>query len=137
MEPINLASSLLGLATLALESSNALNETLLSFHFRPKRVRDLQDEIAALRLALAALTDPATADEDPSTTLILPLLRCGNACKDFNQAIVRCSLRSGIDRAGFRDWAEVKYMHDDIDGFRRLLACYKSTIHIALTDLNL
>ncbi|XP_044717868.1 uncharacterized protein HRG_08510 [Hirsutella rhossiliensis] len=37
----------------------------------------------------------------------------------------------------FRGWAKLKYMGDDIDGFRRLLSGYKSTITIALTDANL
>lgn len=31
-------------------------------------------------------------------------------------------------RTSFRDWAKLRYMGDDIDGFRRLLAGYKLTI---------
>lgn len=40
-------------------------------------------------------------------------------------------------RTNFRDWARLKYIGVDIDGFRRLLAGYKATINIALTDVNL
>ncbi|KAH8751160.1 hypothetical protein BGZ57DRAFT_775119, partial [Hyaloscypha finlandica] len=41
------------------------------------------------------------------------------------------------NRTSFRDWAKLRYMGDNIDGFRQLLAGYKSTIIIALTDANL
>ena len=69
--------------------------------------------------------------------LDLPLLRCGNACREFEQQVLKLSSRSSDSRTSFRDWAKVRYMSDDIDGFRRLLAGYKSTIHIALADANL
>jgi hypothetical protein len=87
---------------------------------------------------LGPLTDivNATTDIDLSA-LDLPLLRCGNACKEFEQEITKCSSRSGGSRTSFRDWAKLTYMGEDIDGFRRLLAGYKLTINIALTDANL
>jgi hypothetical protein len=34
-------------------------------------------------------------------------------------------------------WAKVKYMGEDIEYFRRLLASYEMTINVALTDLTL
>jgi hypothetical protein len=71
------------------------------------------------------------------SALELPLLRCGNACKEFEQEIIKCSSRSGGSRTSFRDWAKLRYMGDNIDGFRQLLAGYKSTINIALADTNL
>lgn len=37
----------------------------------------------------------------------------------------------------FRDWDKVESMGDGIDGFRRMLSMYGSTISIALTDANL
>ncbi len=101
-------------------------------------MRDLKEELEALITVLGSLTETvgATTDLDFSA-LNLPLLRCGNACKEFEQEIVKCSSRSGGSRTNFREWTKLRYMGDDIDGFRQLVAGYKSTIIIALTDANL
>ena len=137
-EPIGLASGLLALATFAFQSSITLYETVQSFQVHPKRVRDLKEELEALSGVLDALTKTvgATTNVDLSA-LHLPLLRCGNACREFEQEIMKCSSRSGGSRTSFRDWAKLRYMGDDIDGFKQLLAGYKSTINIALADANL
>ncbi|KAN0111104.1 hypothetical protein V8E51_007491 [Hyaloscypha variabilis] len=137
-EPIGLASGLLTLTGFALQASITLYQTVQSFQFHPKQIRDLKEELEALGGVLGSLTETvrATTDVDLSA-LNLPLLRCGNACKDFEQEIMKCSSRSGGSRTSFRDWARLRYMGDNVDGFRQLLAGYKSTINIALTDANL
>ena len=137
-EPIGLASGLLTLAGFALQASIALYQTVQSFQFHPKQIRDLKDELEALGGVLGSLTETVTVTTDVDlSALDLPLLRCGNACKDFEQEIMKCSSRSGGSRTSFRDWAKLRYMGDNVDGFRQLLAGYKSTINIALTDANL
>jgi hypothetical protein len=137
-EAIGLASGLLTLATFALTSSVTLVQTVKSFQTHPKQMRDLRDELEALTEVLGSLTETVGAITDVDfSALELPLLRCGNACKEFEEEIMKCMSRSGGNRTSFRDWAKLKYMGDDIDGFRRLLAGYKSTIVIALTDANL
>ncbi|KAG4442160.1 hypothetical protein IFR05_002373 [Cadophora sp. M221] len=137
-EPIGIASGLLALAGFAFQASITLYQTVQSFKFHPKQLRDLKDELEALSGVLSSLTETigATTDVDLSA-LDLPLLRCGNACKEFGQEIMSCSSRSGTNRTSFRDWAKLRYMGDNIDGFRQLLAGYKSTVIIALTDANL
>jgi hypothetical protein len=137
-EPISLASGLLALATFAFQSSITLYNTIQSFQSHPKRVRDLTEELEALSGVLGPLSETVSATTEVDlSTLDLPLLRCGNACKEFEQELLKCSSRSGGSRTSFRDWAKLTYMGDDIDGFRRLLAGYKLTICIALTDANL
>lgn len=137
-EPIGLAAGLLGLATFAFQSSITLSNTIKSFQSHPKRVRDLIEELEALSGVLGPLSETVSATTDVDlSTLDLPLLRCGNACKEFEQELLKYSSRSGGSRTSFRDWAKLRYMGDDIDGFRRLLAGYKLTICIALTDANL
>jgi Fungal N-terminal domain of STAND proteins len=137
-EPISLAAGLLALATFAFQSSITLYNTIQSFQSHPKRVRDLTEELEALSGVLGPLSETVSATTDVDlSTLDLPLLRCGNACKEFEQELLKCSSRSGSSRTSFRDWAKLTYMGDDIDGFRRLLAGYKLTICIALTDANL
>lgn len=138
VEPIGLASGLLTLATFAFQSSVSLYETVSSFRSHPKRVRELLGELEALSDVLAPLVDliKSNADADLSA-LDLPLLRCGNICKEFQQELLRCVSRSNSNRTSFRDWARMTYMGDGIDDFRDLLAGYKATINIALTDATL
>lgn len=137
-EPIGIASGLLTLATFAFQSSITLYETVKGFQSHQKRVRDLIEELEALSGVLGPLAEivNGTTDVDLSA-LELPLLRCGNACKEFEQVIWKFSSRSSGSRTSFRDWAKLRYMGDDIDGFRRMLAGYQLTINIALTDANL
>ena len=137
-EPIGIASGLLTLATFAFQSSVNLVQTIQSFQNHPIVVRDLNEELQALSDVLHSLTQTvnATTDVDLSA-LELPLLRCGTACKDFEEKITKLSSHSRGKGTSFRDWAKLQYMGDNIDGFKRLLAGYKSTIIIALTDANL
>lgn len=137
-EPIGLASGLLTLATFAFQSTVTLYETIKNFSSHPKRVRDLLDELEALIEVLGPLNDTikTTAGSD-LLELNLPLKRCGDACNDFEREIMKYLSRSGGSQTSFRDWARLRYMNDDIDGFRRLLAGYKLTINIALTDASL
>ena len=137
-EPVGMAAGLLALATFAFQSSITLYNAVKSFQSHLKRVRDLIEELEALNVVLGPLIEilGATTDVDLSA-LELPLKRCGNSCREFEQEIMKCSSRSGGSRTSFRDWAKLRYMGEDIDGFRRLLAGYKLTVSIALADANL
>ncbi|RYP36253.1 hypothetical protein DL768_010950 [Monosporascus sp. mg162] len=137
-EAISLSSGLVALVAFALNSSTLLYNTVQSYRSHPKNVRDLQEELEALAVVLRALSETVEQSKATDfTALKLPLFRCGNACKEFDEVIAKCSSRSGGSRTSFRDWAKLKYMGDGIDEFRRMLAGYKSTINIALADANL
>ncbi|KAJ5201233.1 hypothetical protein N7449_006036 [Penicillium cf. viridicatum] len=137
-EPIGIASGVVALATFAFQSSTTLFNVVQSYQSHPKRVRDLTEELETLTGVLSALTETLNANTDAKlASLEYPLLRCGNACGDFVEELKKCSTRSRAGKTSFRDWAKLTYMGEDIDGFRRMLAGYKSTIIIALTDANL
>ena len=137
-EAIGVASGLVALGTFALDSSIKLYEIVNSFQSHQQRVRDLAEETTSLSTVLASLleTIQATSGVD-FAALEVPLRRCGRACDEFRLEIQKFSSRSAGSRTSFRDWARLRYMGDDIDGFRRLLASYKMTITIALTNANL
>jgi hypothetical protein len=137
-EAIGIASGMVALSTFAFQSSVTLYQTLQSFKVHNTRVRNLEQELGAISEVLGSLNEKfaATSDDDLSA-LKLPLLRCGKACREFEEELLKCSSRSGGNRTSFRDWARLTYMGDNIDGFKQQLAGYKSTIVIALTDANL
>jgi hypothetical protein len=136
-DPISIASRLLTLVVFALQSSNLLYQAVESFHNNQRAVRELREELEALDGVLQSLLEIATNTDAHLTTLKLPLLRCGKACKDFEAVIVKCIAHSGGPRTSFRDWAKLRYMGDDIVGFKNMLAGYKSIITIALGDANM
>ncbi|RFU82062.1 hypothetical protein TARUN_142 [Trichoderma arundinaceum] len=137
-EAIGVASGLLALGQFAFQSSVALYQTISSYQSHQQRVRELAEEASALSGVLGSLVETvkATTDLDLSS-LEMPLRQCGKACQVFEQQIQKCSSRSTGARASVRDWARLRYMGEDMDGFRRLLAGYKMTITVALTDANL
>lgn len=139
-EPISLASGIVALATFAFKSSVSLYQVVESFQNNQRTMRRLKEEVESLNgvlLSLQKVTAGNSADLDGLKGLNLPLLRCGTACKDFEAEIIKCTAHCSGSRTSFRDWAKLKYMGDDIAGFKNMLAGYKSTIIIALGDANL
>ena len=136
-EPIGIASGLLALATFAFKSSVSLYQAVESFQNNQRIIRELKEELEALNGVLQSLQEAAANNCADLKGLNLPLFRCGKACKDLEAVIVKCTAHSGGSRTSFRDWAKLKYMGDDIVGFKNMLAGYKLTISIALGDANL
>jgi hypothetical protein len=136
-DPVSLASGLLALVIFAHKSCLTLHKTIQSFKNNPKRVRDLIGELEELIGVLESLSDTVRSDTDVNlSALDLPLRRCGNACDEFLEELQKCCTRSGGDRQSFRDWAKLRYIGDNIDDFKNSLAAYKSTITIALIDVQ-
>jgi hypothetical protein len=136
-EPIGVASGLIALATFAFNSSVSLYQVVESFQTQPRIIRELKEELEALDGVLRSLQLAAVDNSTDLKGLNLPLYRCGKACRDFEAMIIKCAAHSGGARTSFRDWAKLKYMGNDIAGFKNMLAAYKSTISIALGDANL
>jgi hypothetical protein len=136
-EAISLASGLLAIVIFAHKSCLTLYSTIQSYKTHTKRVRDLVDELETLIGVLESLTDTVkTNSDDTLSVLDLPLRRCGHACTEFLQELEKCCSRSGADKQSFRDWAKLRYMGDNIDEFKDALAGYKSTITIALIEVQ-
>ncbi|KAH8648324.1 hypothetical protein BGZ60DRAFT_390547 [Tricladium varicosporioides] len=136
-DPISTASGVLALALFAFKSSTVLYQLVDSFRSNQRTVRELKEELEALNGVLQSLQETIPGADVDLTTLKLPLLRCGKACKDFEAVIIKCTAHSSESRTSFRDWAKLKYLGDDIAGFKNMLAGYKSTISIALSHVNM
>ena len=137
-EPISLVSGLVALVTAGVQAGNSLYATIQSYKTHPKFVRDLKDELEALNSVLQVLGE--TVNDSTSgdfASLELPLRRCKNACKEFEETLLKCTERNGGSRSKFRAWLQVRYMDSDINGFKDALSGYKSTISIAIAGANL
>lgn len=136
-DPLSTASGVLALTLFAFNSSTVLYQLVESFRSNQRTVRELKEELEALNDVLKSLQDTVASTKTDLAILKLPLLRCGKACKDFEAVIVKCTSRSNGPRTSFRDWAKLKYLGDDIAGFKNMIAGYKSTISIALGGVNM
>ncbi len=136
-EPIGIAFGLLSLVAFAFQSSVSLYRVIESFQNNKRVILELKEELEAIDEVLQSLQQATANNVTDLPALKLPLLRCGQACNHFEAVIVKCTAHSCGSRTSFRDWAKLKYMGDDIVGFKNMLAGYKSTISIALGNANL
>lgn len=136
-EVIGVASAITTFVTLALESSRALYQTVRSLQSRDKIIRELRSEIQDLLGVLQTLEESIGNLNVDLAALEQPLGRCSNACAEFNTLIKGCTQNSTEERGSKRDWLKLRYMGEDISGFKNMLAGYKSTITIALAYANL
>jgi hypothetical protein len=136
-EVIGVASGLLTLVTFSIKSSSSLYQTIKDFNSHQRIVRQLKEELEALRAILSSLEQAILDSKADFAALKTPLLRCGNACGEFETIIKKATEHSQGPKTSFRDWAKLQYMGEDITGFKDTLASYKATITIALCDANL
>ena len=136
-EIVGLTTGLVALTTFAFESSRTLWTMLDEYRNQSRNVRDLKQELDALDGVLQTLQETANQADDGLAPLKIPLLRCGQACQDFAAVVTQCTTRSRKDKSSFRDWMMLRYHDKDIGGVRNLIAAYKSTIAIALANINM
>lgn len=137
MEAIGLTSGLLALTSFAIDSSKTLFEVFESIKNQGRSVRDLKQELEALRGVLQSLNDTLADPDIDLSVLEIPLLRCGQACEEFARTISKCTSRSNDNKHSIRDWVRLTYHGKNISEFRNLIAAYKSTLAIALADANM
>ena len=136
-DPLSIASGSVAIVTAAVQSSKILYQTIQSFRDHPRSIRQLRDELEALDGVLRSLEAFSGSDPSILVPLKLPLTQCAKACVEFQVLIVKCTKHSGDQKTSFRDWAKLRYMDNDVNGFAAMLSGYKSTIAIALADANL
>lgn len=136
-DPLSIASGVLALSVFAFKSSVSLYQSVKGFQNNRKAIRELEQELEALKNVLQSLQQFASKNEDQFKTLCLPLLRCGQACKDFEEVIANCTKHSSDSKTSFRDWAKLQYLGSDIVEFKNMLAGHKATISVAIGDINL
>jgi hypothetical protein len=136
-ELLGVSSALVTLVSLAIGSSVKLYQTVISLQNKERNVRELRDELRDLIAVLQTLQESLESLAIDLTTLERPLTSVHDICKDFRTLIVKCTAHSTEQRTSIRDWLMIRYMGKDITGFKTMLAAYKSTINIALADVNM
>jgi hypothetical protein len=134
---IGITSGVITLAIFTLNTSSSLYHTVKGFRSSKREMRHLEEELEDLQDVSKLLQETSLRKEAQFLTLSLPLLRCSNACRQFEEIIGNCTGRSNKVMESFQDWAKLQYMDVDIVGFSNMLGSYKSTISIAIVAANL
>lgn len=130
-------NALIDIVHLCIEAGKALKYTIQSFQNNQRIVKQLIIEIDGLLLALASLGHVKHLNEPTFGPLRVALGQCHKVCSEFDALMRNCSTNSRELRTTFRGWLKLRYMDENISGFTDMLALYKSTIYIAVTDANL
>ncbi|PVH90940.1 hypothetical protein DM02DRAFT_664508 [Periconia macrospinosa] len=85
---IGITSGVIMLATYTFDSSVSLYQTFKGFQSSKREIRQLQDELHALRSVTQLLKEGYREDATLLEALTLPLLQCRDAFTDFEHAIV-------------------------------------------------
>ena len=136
-EVIGTSSGIITLVSLTLKSGTTLYCTIKSFQSKEKIVRELRDEVKDLNEVLRTLENSISDVAINIEALERVLHRCCNACKEFNDLIAKYTQNSTGQRASIRDWLKIRYLGEDIAGFKNMLAGYKATLTIALVFANM
>jgi hypothetical protein len=126
-------------ATPALNSVIALSNIINEFSYRPKRIRNLLEELGALDniiSSIVTLTANSTTNNDHP--IIDPILaQCHERCEGYARELKKLTLRPGDDRITFRGWARLLYKGVDINGFTEMLAMNRSIFLMWLANVSM
>ena len=137
-EQIDRGAELLAVTNIALKHSVALHNTVNRYKNLPKPVCDLRAELEDLIEVFEILRDTINTNKSAGlTALIIPLQRCGEVCREFEELIIQYTNEICDEEMSLQGWAKLRYLGEDIYGFCHMVAGYKSTIKIALADVKL
>ncbi|KAK5103205.1 hypothetical protein LTS08_004010 [Lithohypha guttulata] len=135
-EVIGAVSGLAALIGIACKGIQSLIKCLKEIHNAPDVVLELIAQLEAILVVLQSLEKTIDGDDDALKTLKGPIEWCGTACIQLRTRLI--GLGSNQSHASrLVDWTKLKFMGNDIEDFKKAMASYKSTICIAVGDVNL
>jgi hypothetical protein len=137
-DPLSIACSVTALTTFAISATLKLSATVRSFENHNKQSRALLEELNNLVAILETLLETIQANPDIDFDQLATLLdRCGKTCVEYGDLIAQFTKHSTVSRRSVRDWIKQKYLQGDVTDLREMLAGYKSTITIAIANVNM
>ncbi|KAL2864781.1 uncharacterized protein BJX67DRAFT_199100 [Aspergillus lucknowensis] len=141
VDPFSFATGLLTLATFAYGACRSVSHQFQSFEDQPKDMWHLKRQLESLQDVLSylvsLLSKPGAETDTDLVLLKAPLLGCGEACKDLEKLIRKCTKRSDGKRPSVRNWVNFKFRADQIKSVQSILSVYQETIALALGTVKL
>ncbi|KAE8312441.1 hypothetical protein BDV41DRAFT_577630 [Aspergillus transmontanensis] len=141
VDPFSLATGLLALATFAYGACQSVGREFQSFEDQPKDICHLKSQLKSLTAVLGSLIsvvrEPGAETDTDLVSLKAPLLGCGEACKDLEDLIRKCTKHSDGKGSSVRTWLNLKVRADEIKSIQNILSVYQETITLALATVTL
>ncbi|KAJ6008190.1 hypothetical protein N7540_012166 [Penicillium herquei] len=140
-EAAGLTASIIGIVTLAYQSSKTLYELIDGILNASKHLQDLNEEVTAITQVLASLKSAVegTSDDELSDGVksslrdAQPAIQgCENVCKELFQKISEITSHSSSTHTRLDDRLRLKFQDKAIMAFKYRIESYKSTLSIVL-----
>jgi hypothetical protein len=135
-DPLSATAASVQFAGLALNAVIKLYELVQQYKNSSKLIENVTEELRALVTLLQSLQSlPQDSDVD-LTALEVPLQRCSTVCEEF-QVLISSISPEDAKSGKFRGWLKLQSNGQSIKSFQTSLEIWRSTICIALGDINL
>lgn len=132
-------SSVLAIATAALQLSKSTYETISSFRSQRQDVTDIQVDLAALAVVLELVREQA--ENIPNSrylgALRGPLSGCQTILQDIYDSLAKCTKHTKDHRESVRTWLKLRFREKSFTDAKERLSSYKATLCIAFDTINL
>ena len=137
MDPLSGSNGLVAIAAYAIECSRTLCETLENKKSYDNATRELQGETKLLTDVLVTLQETLTASSADFLFLEVPLRSCGRLCSECSTLVTKTTPQTIAGELGVHQTLSTSYKGGNLTDFRSLISVYRSTVTIALADMNL
>jgi hypothetical protein len=143
MDPLSVASGVIGIASVAIHSVHTLIHDINAIKDAPEVIADLRDELAAVEAVLESLNNShknlqfESLTPETKTALQLAIANCQKACEKFRAKLARWTKHSG-GKIDWRDRVRVGlFAEATVDALSEQLNNCKSTINAAVSTAAL
>lgn len=138
-EVLGVVSSVLAIATVAVQLSISTYETIASFRSQRQDIQDVQSDLAALTVVLEHILKQgeATPDDQRFETLKVPLSCCEKILREIHESLAECTRHAKDHRDSVRTWLKLHYREKSFNEAKERLSSYKATLCVAFDTMNM
>lgn len=136
---LGVVSSVLAIATVALQLSKFAYETISSFRSQRQDVHDIQTDLATLTGVLELVHEQAKASPSDGRLEALrgPLSGCQTILRDIHESLAQCTRHAKDQRESVRTWLKLRYREKSFVEAKERLSSYKATLCIAFDTMSM
>lgn len=137
-EVLGAVSSVLAIATVALQLSKSAHETIASFRSQRQDVADIHSDLGTLSVVLELIRDRAEGSPDDERLDVLrgPLSCCRTVLQDIHDSLAECTKHAKDQRESVRTWLKLRHREKSFTEAKQRLSSYKATLCVAFDTMN-
>lgn len=138
-EVLGVVSSVLAIATVALQLSKSTYETISSFRSQRQDVTAIRTDLSALAVVLELVCEQARGSPNEQCLQVLrePLSGCQSILQDIHDSLAQCTKHATDGRDSLRTWLKLRHREKSFTEAKERLSSYKATLCIAFDTMHL